>query len=728
MSKQIIFVYPLSEKLLTLKELVSKDESFSIYEIDDPAEYKQLLPIIGPSLTITSDLKKLLKLITDNRASYRKSKSRSLLLTKQRLAPDILNTLEKSGVSEILNESTSIKTLLLKITFLCKSLTPPPAVQNQKLSITSEHTQQNSIENTVVKKSDTEKKTDPFSKKEKLDSPEEGPDKDMKVVAPKILTHLQSKKSEVDSEEELDKHQAHKIDPTSTTIELKKKEMAQKEGSYEDESQKKKAMILEMAEELEIRKKKIEESEGSAEDKAQKKKALIQELKLRIENFKKKSSERADAETTPSQKTKTETETDAETEKKESPENSTNKEISTNDATEDLYSKKPKDSKANDFGDERLAKNIQQNELLNIQKKGKNAEAPILDHALDKHKKRGEVSIQLEKKSQNTNPLHVTEKPSQKHVVNLDSETTSPELTLEKQRDENLNQKSSLDSDNVVLELESKTSEENESEKKLKKQTDIPLPGKNQGKKDIDITSSLYERLPRELKNEGNGTDALDDKSTSTEELEPWKSRLTSTEQKFDSHRTPFVPSLGALEYLMRASKLMKEKAVKAEDILPFISDLLLLKTNSMVTFYDHHDQIFTMKYSSIAQCPEPEIYLGSTWENYESANTNRWKETTVPTWQDETFKAELNEFVFPFYSDARQIGMVVVHNWGQVKSLEHATFIELLVEATRGYFLSQHEYNNQVVLTTDKTVKKKTKNIASLVVSFFKKIFSRDK
>lgn len=123
--KPIIFVTPISENLRKLKETINSDEAYSIYEVETAADYAQMAPAIGASLTISSDIKKLAKILNDNKKVIKKFNSKVLLLHDQKLPTAVTQKLEKLGLNEVLYEPIVPKTLLYKVSLLCKSLKNP---------------------------------------------------------------------------------------------------------------------------------------------------------------------------------------------------------------------------------------------------------------------------------------------------------------------------------------------------------------------------------------------------------------------------------------------------------------------------------------------------------------------------------------------------------------------------------------------------------------------------
>jgi hypothetical protein len=199
---------------------------------------------------------------------------------------------------------------------------------------------------------------------------------------------------------------------------------------------------------------------------------------------------------------------------------------------------------------------------------------------------------------------------------------------------------------------------------------------------------------------------------------------VNQTEEEIILER-PIIPAdLKGLEYILGVQRLMQNAEIKPELVLEYIADKLLLKNNAMTTYYDFHENVYTMKYSSQNICLEPELYLGMPWDEYERQNKENWEAQITPVWKDETFTNELNEFIYPFYDGDKRLGLVVVHTWDSIKNVEQAFYVEVLVESTRGYFLHRNQLNEGINIIEIEEVKKENVGLKTIVVSFFKKLF----
>jgi hypothetical protein len=61
-SGNIVFMYPVSKVVQTLKEKYSQDERYTIYETDNHREGQQIIDMCDGCVVVTSDYKKFLRL------------------------------------------------------------------------------------------------------------------------------------------------------------------------------------------------------------------------------------------------------------------------------------------------------------------------------------------------------------------------------------------------------------------------------------------------------------------------------------------------------------------------------------------------------------------------------------------------------------------------------------------------------------------------------------------
>ena len=82
----------------------------------------------------------------------------------------------------------------------------------------------------------------------------------------------------------------------------------------------------------------------------------------------------------------------------------------------------------------------------------------------------------------------------------------------------------------------------------------------------------------------------------------------------------------------------------------------------------------------------DPEAY--NRWLKYKEQNLEDLLQKKVPTWSDETFQSEKQEFIFPFYDGSKFLGLAITlfdEKFEQV----HAAKVEILIETCRGLYLT---------------------------------------
>jgi hypothetical protein len=133
--KALIFVYPLSESMRELKQIMEEndqEENVDIFDVDLISEIDQLLPTLGPSLTLVSQPKKCAQMLKDNRKIIKKFQSKVLLLTTKLVSRKIYDKLRKIGLTEQVQEPVLPKTLLFKVRLLLRSLKDIEDTEKQK--------------------------------------------------------------------------------------------------------------------------------------------------------------------------------------------------------------------------------------------------------------------------------------------------------------------------------------------------------------------------------------------------------------------------------------------------------------------------------------------------------------------------------------------------------------------------------------------------------------------
>jgi hypothetical protein len=131
MEKHIIFLYPLHPVIQELKDILEKDGGYDINEVDDANEYRQLVGVIGNSITFTSDIKKIQSTIDAQAQLLKNGISKVVIMGKIQNFPSEAHQLRVLGVQELLPENTPLKALQFKLNLFLKSF---EQVEAQKLT------------------------------------------------------------------------------------------------------------------------------------------------------------------------------------------------------------------------------------------------------------------------------------------------------------------------------------------------------------------------------------------------------------------------------------------------------------------------------------------------------------------------------------------------------------------------------------------------------------------
>ncbi|GEM_PF-4454359 len=121
MEKHIIFLYPIHPVIQELKDILEADGTYDINEVDNANEYRQLVGIIGQSVTITSDIKKIQSTIDSQAQLIKNGISKVIILGKLQGFNSEVHQLRVLGVQEILPETTPLKSLQFKLNLFLKS-------------------------------------------------------------------------------------------------------------------------------------------------------------------------------------------------------------------------------------------------------------------------------------------------------------------------------------------------------------------------------------------------------------------------------------------------------------------------------------------------------------------------------------------------------------------------------------------------------------------------------
>lgn len=124
-TRPLVFVYPLTESLQRLKDVISEvaqEENIEIFEVDDQVEINQLMPTLGQSLTLFGEAKKCATTLQINKKFIKAYSSKAILLGDKQLPRKTIEKFQKIGLTEFIMEPVPPKTLLFKVKLLMRSI------------------------------------------------------------------------------------------------------------------------------------------------------------------------------------------------------------------------------------------------------------------------------------------------------------------------------------------------------------------------------------------------------------------------------------------------------------------------------------------------------------------------------------------------------------------------------------------------------------------------------
>ncbi|MFT6631949.1 MAG: hypothetical protein ACJAS4_001911 [Bacteriovoracaceae bacterium] len=155
------------------------------------------------------------------------------------------------------------------------------------------------------------------------------------------------------------------------------------------------------------------------------------------------------------------------------------------------------------------------------------------------------------------------------------------------------------------------------------------------------------------------------------------------------------------LEYLVIHNDFLLKDSVTADNLFKFIHFALIKEYAADITFYlmdpsakDDSSNHSTIRLYSGHLARKNEI-LGNDFHEYETENLEKWVDTKLPLWQDETYQVETNEFIYPYFEDGKLLGFAVSHFKNTVRDHSDAAKVELLAMCLKGSILDEYILKN---------------------------------
>ena len=213
-------------------------------------------------------------------------------------------------------------------------------------------------------------------------------------------------------------------------------------------------------------------------------------------------------------------------------------------------------------------------------------------------------------------------------------------------------------------------------------------------------------------------------KQESKEEAKEEKTPLPEEENLYDKDKI-FKPDTRGLEFSIKLVPYLRNPEKKQQDFFEFIANHLYKELGGRSRFLKFSDGSFQDLYIADLSL-EGLAQTSNSWAETKSANSSTWKEVNVPNWSDETWQAEEQVFLFPYFEGVNLLGMGHVEIPKKVNE-QDARFVEVLMENARTIYLE--DFNDLSISSKGQKEKKESKpqinfvdKIANTTSSLFKK------
>lgn len=302
------------------------------------------------------------------------------------------------------------------------------------------------------------------------------------------------------------------------------------------------------------------------------------------------------------------------------------------------------------------------------------------------------------KKNQNEN------KKSKKDDITLNIESVDNEVPPN-QSEENLLSKKNIHTTQIHLEHEKEKQQHHPAlnikkvkNEKMVEHLDTKFKHHGRGEIKIDFDKKTdrgtitldYSKLKKEYK---EIIEQLEGNKDFIEKIKEEQSKESSL-KKADIH----LPHSNGIEHLIGIIELYLDKEIKNVDILDHIGSILwknyLAKCGFVLLKDNSKEEDLFHNYNSDENLKKIAISTEINWNKIKILNDQNWKSKTIPSWKDDTFRSDRNEFIFPYFEGKNHMGFGVAQFFRKIPSSQQGE-IEALMEAARGIYLQTYSSPN---------------------------------
>jgi|GEM_PF-5560876 len=218
----------------------------------------------------------------------------------------------------------------------------------------------------------------------------------------------------------------------------------------------------------------------------------------------------------------------------------------------------------------------------------------------------------------------------------------------------------------------------------------------------------------------------------------------TTNEQGEQVQEVIYYPNSKGIEFAIRALQLYYKKDSSEQEILTYLGKTMVSQFNGRATFMGIEKKSGVMKellschqlFLPEGQAVENESETSSqseaasvvdevTWNAYKTKHLASWLATRLPKWSDETFQAQNQTYIFPYYEGTAFLGLCIIDFTG-IFDATKAPMIEVLCESARGIFLYNYHYTGKRGQYTGQPSKENENNEQKGALGFLKGFFGK--
>ena len=211
--------------------------------------------------------------------------------------------------------------------------------------------------------------------------------------------------------------------------------------------------------------------------------------------------------------------------------------------------------------------------------------------------------------------------------------------------------------------------------------------------KNIEEQTLDYSKFKKEYRNKNSETKNENDVDFTKDKFEK---RLQEPEYSFYENQS------FSLEYLILFNDFLMSNNLPKAQLYKFIHFALLNDFNASLAIYILDQRVedymktgfksFKKIYDGFSDNKNTELKMDIDF--HLNNNFEYLINVKIPTWTDETFQEDINDFYYPFYEEGTLMGYGFVRSLSQINGHKDSSKVELIVMSLKSLILSEYDQN----------------------------------